>query len=249
MKNSKEKGVTLVALVTTIVLLMILASMGTYAGRTAIQSAKFSQFKNELKVMQAKVDELNQNNKTEIGTKTLTQEQKNIITENVSNADENFINGFRYCDSSYIKENFGLESINRDYLINVEYRYVISTEAVESNGKSYYMIYQMEDGIYNVQYNDKNPKTGDFDVNATKESNRWKIEISNINYSGYIKNWKVQYRISDDTNWKTSNGLSFYVIEEGSYYVQLVYDDIVLGPKSVIALSETEETEINENEM
>ena len=220
MKNSKEKGVTLVALVTTIVLLMILASMGTYAGRTAIQSAKFSQFKNELKVMQAKVDELNQNNKTEIGTKTLTQEQKNIITENVSNADENFINGFRYCDSSYIKENFGLESINRDYLINVEYRYVISTEPVENNGNTYYMIYQMEDGIYNVQYNDKNPKTGDF-----------------------------QYRISDDTNWKTSNGLSFYVIEEGSYYVQLVYDDIVLGPKSVIALSETEETEINENEM
>lgn len=249
MKKAKEKGVTLVALVTAIVLLMILASIGTYTGMTAIKSAKFSQFKNELKVLQAKVDELNQNNETEIGNKNLTQEHKNIITKNILNADDNFIEGFRYCDSTYIKEKFGLESVNRDYLINVEYRYVISTEAVENNGNAYYMIYQMEDGIYNVQYNDRNPKTGDFEVNAIKESNRWKIEISNINYLGYINNWKVQYRISDDTNWKTANGLSFYVTEEGGYYVQLVYDDIVLGPKSVIALSEVEETEINENEM
>lgn len=249
MKNSKEKGVTLVALVTTIVLLMILASIGTYAGRNAIKTAKFSQFKNELKVLQAKVDELNQNNETEIGTKDLTQEQKNIITKNVSNADDNFINGFRYCDSAYIKENFGLQSVDRDYLINVEYRYVICTEAVENDGKAYYMIYQMEDGIYNVQYNDKNPKTGDFEVNAIKESDRWKIEISNINYSGYINNWKVQYKLTTDTEWKNAKGLTFYVTEEGSYNVQLVFDDIVLGPKPVEALSEVEETETNQNEM
>lgn len=245
MKDSKEKGITLVALVTMIVLLIILASIGTYTGTKVIKSAKFSQFKNELKVLQAKVDELNQNNETEIGTKTLTQEQKDIITKNVTNADDNFINGFRYCDSAYIKENFGLKSIDRDYLINVEYRYVISTEAVENEGISYYTIYQMEDGIYNVQYNDKNPKTGDFDVEIIEEADKWKIKISNIGYEGYIKNWTVKYRILEDLNWKTAKGLEFDILEPEEYEIQLVHNDITLGPKEVIIqgkLPQTEET-------
>ena len=245
MKDSKEKGITLVALVTMIVLLIILASIGTYTGTKVIKSAKFSQFKNELKVLQAKVDELNQNNETEIGTKTLTQEQKDIITKNVTNADDNFINGFRYCDSAYIKENFGLKSVDRDYLINVEYRYVISTEAVENEGISYYTIYQMEDGIYNVQYNDKNPKTGDFDVEIIEEADKWKIKISNIGYEGYIKNWTVKYRILEDLNWKTAKGLEFDILEPEEYEIQLVHNDITLGPKEVIIqgkLPQTEET-------
>lgn len=249
MKNSKEKGITMVALVVTIVLLLMLVSIGVNSGIPTLNSAKFTQFKNELKILQTKVNELNENGEIEIGNAELTEEQKNIITTNISNADDTIISGFRYCNRTYIQSNLGLESVNRDYLINVEYRYVISVEGCEYNGKKYFMINQLPGGVYNVDYNDKNPTTGDFDfdVNYTKEGNRWKIEVSNVKYSGYISNWKIKYRASDDEYWKTVNGLSFYVNEEGNYYVQVVHDDINLGSKLVSILEDTNEIEEIQN--
>ena len=76
--KTKENGITLVALVIMIVLLLILASIGYTVGDSTISSAKFTQFKNELKVMQTKVNELNQENKTDDGQE-LTEEQKDIL--------------------------------------------------------------------------------------------------------------------------------------------------------------------------
>mgnify|MGYP003511123356 CR=1 FL=1 len=125
MQKSKEKGITLVALVITIITLIILASISINSGLPALELAGFNQFKNELKILQTKVNELNEKNEIEIGEKNLTQEHKNIISANISNSNDDIISGFRYCSSTYIKDSLGLESVERDYLINVQYRYVI----------------------------------------------------------------------------------------------------------------------------
>lgn len=242
MQKSKEKGITMVALVVTIVLLMILASIGINSGIPTLNSAKFTQFKNELKIMQTKVNELNEINQTEIGIASLSEEQKNIIYENIANVDDAIISGFRYCDKTYIQNNLGLGSVQRNYLINVQYRYVICVPGYQYEDQIYYMINQLPNGAYNVDYKDKNPKDGEFnfDVTYSNESNKWKVEVSNITYSGYISNWTVQYRSADEENWKDANGLSFYVNEQGNYYVQVVYDDINLGSKLVTILEETD---------
>lgn len=257
MKRTEDKGVTLVALVTTIVLILILASIGATAGMSTINWANFSQFKNELKVLQTKVNELNQNNEIDIGQQ-LNEEQKsilnnstiyNIIYNGASEEEKVKIqDGFRYCDREYIRKNFNLDNVKRDYLINVEYRYVIYYQGFEYDGKTYYMLEQMGDGLYNVKYNDKNPKDpkeGDFDVNYTKENDRWKIEISNIIYTGYINNWQVEYRLDGESKWKKVNGLNFYVTKAGNYYVQVSHDDINLGSKLVSIIDET--NKIDEN--
>ena len=60
--KTKENGVTLIALVITIILILILASLGTTIGTETINSTAFTQFKAELKIMQDKVNELNQEN-------------------------------------------------------------------------------------------------------------------------------------------------------------------------------------------
>ena len=49
MFKTKENGITLVALVITIVVLLILLSLGINSGIPTLQSAHFTQFKNELK--------------------------------------------------------------------------------------------------------------------------------------------------------------------------------------------------------
>ena len=101
------------------------------------------------------------------------------------------------------------------------------------------MANQIEGSVYNVQYNDKNEKEGSFEVSSTQENDRWKIEVSNIVYNGYVNNWQVKYRLEEDTYWKTANNLSFYVTKEGNYYVQVVHgEDIDLGSKLVSVIDE-----------
>ena len=125
------------------------------------------------------------------------------------------------------------------YLINIEYRYVICCEGFEYNQIIYYMIDQIEDGMYNVRYSNKNEQTDKtdeeigFDIIYTQENDRWKIEIKNIEYNQYINNWQVQYRLETDSYWNNANSLSFYITQSGNYYIQLVHNQIKLGPKRV----------------
>lgn len=242
MKN-EQKGVTLVALITMILLLLILASIGYTVGDSTINSAKFTQFKSELKVMQSKVNELNQENKTDIG-QALTNTQKNIlniqkisdIIYNEKNEQEKteILNGFRYISKNYIKNELNLESVERDYLINIEYSYVIYPEGFKYEGTKYYMIDQIEGEVYNVHYKDKNEKTGSFEINATKENNKYKIKITNIQYNGYVDKWQVKYKLSGNSYWETSDSLTFYIKEEGNYSIKVFHgDEIDLGTKSI----------------
>lgn len=253
MIKTKQKGVTLITLVITIILLLILSSIGITSGISTINYTKFSAFKNELHILQTKLNELNQNAENEINSKPqLTDNQKSILNEtvisdiiykDVSNEEKEKIQkGFKYCDAKYIQNILGIESVKRDYLINTEYRYVICYEGIEYKGLKYYMIDQINDGKYNVRYKDKNSKQGDFNFTITtiKENDRWKIEISNIIYDGYISNWQVRYRLNEETSWNTTNSLSFYITKTGIYNIKLIHDEVEIGPKQVEIIDETD---------
>lgn len=243
-KIKQEKGVTLVILIVMIIILLILASIGVTSWNQTIEYSKFNEFATELQVLQSKVNELNQNKNIDIGVE-ITENQKNILdNEEIRNiifknkTDEEIAkikNGFRYCSKEWIKQNLELDSINRDYLINVEKRYVVSCIGVEYKNKIYYMSEQLENGQYNVEYNNKNESTGTFEVNTQKEENRWKVEISNIQYDGYVSNWQVKYKLSTDDFWQTSNELKFYVTEQGFYDIKVVHgDEIELETKKTL---------------
>ena len=87
------------------------------------------------------------------------------------------------------------------------------------------MLQQIKGEAYNVEYNSKNPATGTFEAAYEKEDNKWKIEITNINYEGYNENWEVKYKLEEEENWKTSNELTFYVKETGAYQIKLVHGE------------------------
>ena len=241
MERKSEKGVTLVALVITIIILIIISSIGIMSGKGTIESAKYSQFMHELIELQTKVNELNQNGDTEIGRR-LTDEQKevfnnSVITEIIYNGkteeEQNKIkDGFRYCNKAYIKQQLGIET-EREYLINVEYRYIIYKDGYEYDGTTYYMPQQVNGTLYNVEYNNKNEKNGDFEINTTSEKDKCKIEITNINYDGYINDWQVKYKLSTSNQWNTSDNLSFYISNQGVYDIKVVHgDEIELGTKT-----------------
>ena len=243
MKKTNEKGITIITLVITIIILLILASIGVNSGKGTIELAKYDKLKNELTIIQTKVNDLNQENKTEIGQKISTAQKSILNIDTVSNiiysgrteAEKAEIeNGFRYCSSNYIEKQFELDGIERDYLINVEYRYVVSCEGLEYKGTVYYMIDQMESGLYNVAYHNKNSNIGSFDVSAEKVGEKYKISVSNIQHEGYVSNWQVKYKLSTEENWKTSNKLEFEVEKAGTYIVKVVHgNEIDLGEKTL----------------
>lgn len=243
MKKTNEKGITIITLVITIIILLILASIGVNSGKGTIELAKYDKLRNELTIIQTKVNDLNQENKTEIGQKISTAQKSILNIDTVSNiiysgrteAEKAEIeNGFRYCSSDYIEKQFGLDGIDRDYLINVEYRYVVSCEGLEYKGTIYYMIDQMDSGLYNVEYHNKNSNTGSFDVSAEKIGDKYKISVSNIKHDGYVSNWQVKYKLDTDNNWKTSNKLEFEVENGGNYIIKVVHgNEIDLGEKTL----------------
>ena len=243
MKKTKENGITLITLVITVVVLLMLTTIGTTSGISTINMANFNKFKNELTVLQTKVNELNQENKTDIG-QVLTNNQKSIL--NITAVSDIIYNGkteeektkiqsgFRYISKNYINTELNLDSVGRNYLINVEYSYVIFPDGFKYEGTTYYMIDQIEGEVYNVRYNDKNEKTGSFEVNTTQENNKYKVEISNIQYNGYVDKWQVKYKLEGNSYWETSDSLTFYLKDEGKYTINVVHgDEIDLGTKTI----------------
>lgn len=240
MKKTNEKGITLVTLVITIIVLSILASIGITSGNQTIDMAKYNQFKSELTTLQTKINEYNP--KDNIGQKLSSSQEAILNTKEVSDIiykakteeeKAKIKNGFTFASSYTIQKQLGLE-VSKDYLINIEYRYVVACKGVEYDGTTYYMINQMGSGLYNVNYSNKNSETGSFELESQKVGNQWKITVSNIQHEGYVSNWQVKYKLSGDEYWKSTENLEFYVPKAGYYIVKVVHgDEINLGTKQI----------------
>lgn len=244
MKNSckKENGITLMSLVITIVILLILASIATYSGIEVIKSSKLTKFTTEMKIMQTQVNELYQ--KMQDGDTTIKELGK-IISEigNQTQVDDVFEEvgitedergQYRYFDKDTI-EKLNIEGVSGTFFVNIYKRSVISYEGFQYEGKYYYTLDQLANGLYNVKYEEKNTNKPTFDTNVEKVSEgKWRITVSNINYDGYINKWSVKYKLEDSNNWSTSEDLSFIVEKEGYYDVKIDNKPIESEEKTVI---------------
>lgn len=240
MKN--RNGITLISLVITIIILLILASIGTYSGIEVIKSSKLTTFTTEMKIMQTQVNELYEtykNNPEAIGkdidndAEVRERANKVFITSASGITDKT---GYRYFDQETIN-NLKIEGVKEEFFVNLEKRSVISYEGFKYEGEIYYTLEQLPNGLYNVEYINKNTGEPTFDINYEKISDRkWKITVSNIQYNGYIDKWEVKYQKEDQTYWETSEDLSFTLNQEGCYRIKIVNENIESKEQSVVIL-------------
>ena len=240
--NKKDsKGITLVNLVITIAVLIILASIATYSGVDVIRQSKLGKFTAEMKVMQTQVNDLYQKytdgTSVTVGSNTYTGEDiLNKIGQDLpSSADSVFTSGasgitdktgYRYYDQDIIKE-LNIDGVEGEFYVNVKNRSVISAEGLEYDGTTYYTLEQLPNGLYNVSYENKNTGKPTFDVSTEKiNDDSWRINISNIQYDGYIEKWQVKYQKEGQSYWSTSEDLSFVVSNTGKYNIKLVNGDV-----------------------
>lgn len=270
MKNSNQKliknnkGVTLIALAITIILLLILATVGTVTGMNSIKSSQFTKFTTELKIMQTQVNDLYQKYKDsktiEVGGNTYTGEEilnigKDISSDsNVSNqANKVFTSeksgitdktGYRYFDKQTIKD-LKIEGVEEEFFINIDKRSIVSYEGFIYEGKDYYTLDQVPKGFYNVEY-DKSAANVTFEVNSEIIEGKGKIHIFNISTNKYINKWQVRYRLKtgdgkQENTWNTTEEFEgsktdIDVEKLGKYEVQVFNDGEIL--------SEIKETEM-----
>lgn len=238
---ANSKGVTLIALVITIIVLLILASIVTYSGMDIIESSKLATFTAEMKIMQTQVSSLYDKWKRgEVDISTLgkgldynseVSEQKNKVL-----VDELYIDdtsGYRYYDQETIQD-LGIEGVKQEFFINVEQREVISYRGLKYDGDMYYTLIQLPDGLYNVDYNPEEASKPTFNLSYERiGNNQWKVTISDIQYDGYVNKWTVKYKLNGKDYENTTEDLSFVVNEAGVYNVTLEHENAKIGTEQI----------------
>ena len=251
MKN--KKGITLIALVITVVVLLILASIGTYSGINIIKSSQLTAFTTELKIMQTQVNRIyqekeeNQEYGKEITGEVEVQARK-VFTEGESGITS--YNGYSYWDTETIR-NLKIEGVEQDFFVNLETRSIVSYEGFKYEDKIYYTLEQLPNGLYNVEYEESNSNVPTFDASIESTgTGKWKVDISNIKYEGYIDKWQVQYRREEKSYWNTTEDMSFVVRQKGIYYVTIGNGQIKSEEKIICIIDEenvkiTKDKEVN----
>lgn len=160
MKNkNSEKGITIVALVLTIIILLILASTAAYTGIESYNKAEQIKFVSQMQLIQAKVDELVQDKEFDSSTvgKTLTEDQKSILSTAMGNGeitteDSEENTNIKYFTKDQLSKVFNIDNVDEDIIINFETREVISTVGFEYKGTTYYTQYKLPEGQQLIQY-------------------------------------------------------------------------------------------------
>ena len=229
----KTSRMKLTLLIIAIMVLLILVFVVIYSGLHIIESSKLAAFTADLKKMQTQVNTIyEQNNKKEIGEEikgnVQTQADK-VFTELKQDTEAGITSqdGYRYWSQDLIKE-LGIKDIEQDFFVNLEKRSVVSYQGFKYEGKIYYTLSQVPNGLYNVGYENPNQGKPTFQISQEKLSeDNWKITISDIQYEeGYIDKWQVQYQLEGKENWNTTNELSFTVNTSGRYHVVLRKEEI-----------------------
>lgn len=253
--KNENSGITLISLVVTIIVIIILSTIGINTGVTTLKSSQLTRFTSQMKLMQLEVNELYEKYIsdgtviTKEGTKFIgkdilnigkdlsiaNQEQIYKIFKTSAEGGSNILDksGYRYFDIETIKS-LKIEGIDQEFLVNVQKRIFISFLGFKDNNEIYYTLDQLPDGLYNVGY--INPNTGKptFDVNYEKLTNgKWRININNVRYEegqdGYITKWNVKYQLADTQKpdkWYTSEELSFIVDTSGKYRILIYQQDV-----------------------
>lgn len=208
MKNitKDNRGITLIALVITIILMLILASVTTYTGFKTYRNSKVNKFVAQMQLIQTKVDDIvststiEELNNMQLQSIT-TDEQTNAIVnafkqEEISTAD---ISKFKVFTKENIVELFDVEDIENDIMVNFETREVVSTVGVKYNETIYYTQYKLPNGQTIINKSAENSRDLNFNVNITLDGLNATITVNDIK----IANGTLSYKEENNNYWQT----------------------------------------------
>ena len=153
LRNSK--GITMIALALTIIILIILSTMITFTEKTFIVNSRFERLKNELEMVQINVDLWYEKYidytyaEIPIGS-AIPENKKDELQRNLNEIDNEYIskdiNRYRYFSVDDF-ENLQVDGIENEYIIDIKKRIAVLVEGYEYNDKKYYMLDDVKDVV------------------------------------------------------------------------------------------------------
>lgn len=139
----KNKGITLITLIMTVIILLIIAGLSINYGINTYKSSKVMKFETYMKILQKKVDIMIEEgiDYTTVGT-ALTNGQKDRLKA-IMPAIDTSEPQLRYFSSDSIEEVFDVPEVYDEIVINFANRDVISLNGVEKNGVMHYVEYTL----------------------------------------------------------------------------------------------------------
>lgn len=202
-----NKGITLIALVVTIIILLILASAGFYYGDLSVESSKYQRLSSQMQAMQLKMNQLYEE-KTEINISGENVDESNGSFSVVENKGVEIGNKSDYKSYTSIQaeEIFGIKDVEPEirFLINFNKRRVIIDGGYTYDNTTYYVIEDFKD-IFNVDYNGFKYNVKDGIGNSTVTISDVKLNGENVGFLLPDEYQQVEYIESTGTQYINTN--------------------------------------------
>ena len=205
MKNitKDNRGITLIALIITIIIMLILVSVTTYTGLDTYRHSQVNKFVTQMQLLQAKVDDLVVSNAMdELNNMSL----QSVTTENQTNAIANaFKQGeittadtskYKVFTKDDILNILDVEDVQDDIMVNFETREIVSTVGIEYDEITYYTQYKLPSGQTIIDSTETN-RNLNFEFNVVLDGLNATIKISNVT----IRNGSISYREYENDYW------------------------------------------------
>ena len=241
----KEKGVTLTALVITVILIIILATVTTYSGIESYNNMKTENYVAQLRVIQEKVDLIvseYQNWPDKTDTTTINDYLSSLGFNKLSAGETTLValieergdtmDNYYYFSTDGLKSKLGLsgfEQTDISVAVNFGTRYVIEKSGIKVDGVEYHTQYDLPGGqkiiaetIVNApSYDTTNPEIRNFGLTA-----QIKLAWTTTKDGQTANVTDYEYKKKTDTTWKkveSSDGTNYVIniSEAGEYEVRV----------------------------
>ena len=165
---SSNKGITLMMLIITIIVLSILTAVTTSVGTGTYKDIQVQVYVAKMNMVQSRVNVISQkieNGDTSydnVGTEisALSQKDKNKVNTILNGISSD---GFKLYNEADLKE-LGVEKIDEDVIINLNTRIIYSLVGIKYEGVTYYNQYDLPNGVQVVNYEALQTQEPDFTI-------------------------------------------------------------------------------------
>lgn len=254
---SKERGITLISLIITVLVLLVLASISISTGTESLDATRLQGFYMQLETIQKKADDIAitneiyiNNNGDTINTKThpdfiLTEAEKTKLQEILSKEESLGLNvdEFRYFSIEELDKVLDLIEMEHNVFIHFATRTVISEEGITVKEVEYHML---KNNMYFPSYN-ANKNTGNitlsYEIN-TYETDKYKIKVTPTTVGDLDTTGILKYKKAASKYWELAGGLEIIVSELTQYNIEYTDNNKNTAKQTITILLDDNENPI-----
>lgn len=239
-KVISDRGITLVALIITIVVLFIIAGISVNVGTEVLSETRKKGFYTELEIIQKRVDDIAATNESYVDTNgnikylkesgtsylNLTSAKQTILTNILQSEGSGLglsASNFRYFTVQDLEEKLNLSEMRYNVFVDFNSRTIIAEEGINIDGQEYHIL---KNNIYfsnGSNTNKQNVASLEYTV-TNYGANAYKITVIPKNYDGQTKmGGTLRYKPSYSQYWKISDRFDIIVSEATTYEIE--YED------------------------